>query len=166
MSTRFVTGISSVIIIIFGVIPWISIQINQNLGLPIIYSIFSQIAGSISIIFGIAIIIVSTQEIFLKPKQVMVSPTDTPPKLITSGVLQYTRNPMYLGYFSIVLSEFFLFGHVFLLVYLVVLVLFVHFMVVYVEEKGLEKTFGSDYVEYKKRVPRWIPRFKNSYRVQ
>jgi len=96
----------------------------------------------------------------------MTSPTEAPQKLITSGVLQYTRNPMYLGYFSVVLSEFFLFGHILLLVYLVVLALFVHFMVVYVEEKGLEQKFGYEYVEYKKRVPRWIPRLKNSYHVQ
>jgi len=29
-----------------------------------------------------------------------------------------------------------------------------------VEEKGLEKRFGDDYLEYKQNVPRWIPRFK------
>jgi protein-S-isoprenylcysteine O-methyltransferase Ste14 len=27
------------------------------------------------------------------------------------------------------------------------------------EEPGLEKRFGVEYVEYKKHVPRWIPRF-------
>ena len=28
------------------------------------------------------------------------------------------------------------------------------------EEKGLEKRFGLDYLEYKRNVPRWIPRLK------
>lgn len=28
------------------------------------------------------------------------------------------------------------------------------------EEPILEKKFGKDYLEYKKKVPRWIPRFK------
>jgi protein-S-isoprenylcysteine O-methyltransferase Ste14 len=27
-----------------------------------------------------------------------------------------------------------------------------------VEERSLEKRFGADYLEYKKHVPRWIPR--------
>jgi protein-S-isoprenylcysteine O-methyltransferase Ste14 len=26
------------------------------------------------------------------------------------------------------------------------------------EEKGLEKRFGPEYIEYKKHVPRWFPR--------
>jgi len=28
------------------------------------------------------------------------------------------------------------------------------------EEPGLEKRFGAEYVEYKKHVPPWIPRIK------
>ena len=28
------------------------------------------------------------------------------------------------------------------------------------EEPGLEKRFGAEYVEYKRNVPRWIPRLK------
>jgi protein-S-isoprenylcysteine O-methyltransferase Ste14 len=28
------------------------------------------------------------------------------------------------------------------------------------EEPGLEKRFGSEYIDYKKNVPRWIPRLK------
>jgi hypothetical protein len=29
---------------------------------------------------------------------------------------------------------------------------------VFREEKGLEKRFGPEYIEYKKHVPRWFPR--------
>ena len=29
-----------------------------------------------------------------------------------------------------------------------------------VEEKGLEKRFGGQYLKYKARVPRWIPRVR------
>jgi protein-S-isoprenylcysteine O-methyltransferase Ste14 len=28
----------------------------------------------------------------------------------------------------------------------------------FVEEKGLEKRFGQDYLAYKRAVPRWLPR--------
>lgn len=28
----------------------------------------------------------------------------------------------------------------------------------FVEEKGLEKRFGQDYLAYKREVPRWLPR--------
>jgi protein-S-isoprenylcysteine O-methyltransferase Ste14 len=28
----------------------------------------------------------------------------------------------------------------------------------FVEERGLEKRFGSEYTDYKHQVPRWLPR--------
>jgi protein-S-isoprenylcysteine O-methyltransferase Ste14 len=31
---------------------------------------------------------------------------------------------------------------------------------IFSEEPGLEKRFGEEYVEYKKNVPRWVPRFR------
>jgi protein-S-isoprenylcysteine O-methyltransferase Ste14 len=31
---------------------------------------------------------------------------------------------------------------------------------IFSEEPGLQKRFGEEYVEYKKNVPRWIPRLK------
>ena len=35
-----------------------------------------------------------------------------------------------------------------------------HFYFMLSEEPGLEKRFGEEYVDYKKHVPRWIPRLK------
>ena len=46
-----------------------------------------------------------------------------------------------------------------LLFSLVWLVIF-HLFVVLVEEPGLMKRFGESYVEYKKSVNRWVPRWK------
>jgi protein-S-isoprenylcysteine O-methyltransferase Ste14 len=33
-----------------------------------------------------------------------------------------------------------------------------HLAVVYLEEPGLEKRFGDSYREYRRNVPRWVPR--------
>jgi len=30
-----------------------------------------------------------------------------------------------------------------------------------VEEKGLERRFGEEYLKYKARVPRWLPRLRS-----
>jgi protein-S-isoprenylcysteine O-methyltransferase Ste14 len=38
------------------------------------------------------------------------------------------------------------------------LFLFLHLVVVYVEEPGLERRFGESYREYKREVNRWWPR--------
>jgi protein-S-isoprenylcysteine O-methyltransferase Ste14 len=90
----------------------------------------------------------------------MLNPVDPPPKLITEGMYQYSRNPMYIGYFIIILSEFSLSGEILILGYLAVLVIFTQLMLVYVEEPSLEREFGEEYVNYKNRVPRWLPHLK------
>jgi protein-S-isoprenylcysteine O-methyltransferase Ste14 len=39
------------------------------------------------------------------------------------------------------------------------LFLFLHLLVVYVEEPGLERRFGESYRDYKRSVNRWWPKF-------
>jgi protein-S-isoprenylcysteine O-methyltransferase Ste14 len=41
-----------------------------------------------------------------------------------------------------------------------ILFAFIHLIVVYVEEPGLEKRFGESYLQYKRSVNRWLPRFR------
>jgi protein-S-isoprenylcysteine O-methyltransferase Ste14 len=40
-----------------------------------------------------------------------------------------------------------------------VLFLFFHWLVVYLEEPGLERRFGDSYRDYKRSVNRWLPKF-------
>jgi len=63
---------------------------------------------------------------------------------------------MYIGYLLVILSEFFLFGSSSSTDFFVSVVLLIHLAVVYIEEPALEKKFGTEYIDYKKRVPRWI----------
>jgi len=35
-----------------------------------------------------------------------------------------------------------------------------HFLVIAIEEPILKNTFGADYDEYRRNVPRWIPRLR------
>jgi len=159
MSARFALQIGFSAVIMFGILPLIAVKVNRYLGFPVISSSCFFIIGSILLLFGITIIMLSARALFFKPKQQMLSPTHPPPKFIVDGLYRHVRNPMYLGYFTVILSEFFLFGHLLLLGYLAVIILFVHLMVVYNEERGLEKAFGPEYTDYKARVPRWIPRW-------
>ena len=76
--------------------------------------------------------------------------------LVTSGIYQYTRNPMYLGLFSILLAFVLWFGS---LLNIAVLLLFVWYMnrfqIVH-EEEALLKLFGEEYEGYRSRVRRWL----------
>ena len=159
MSTRFKFGIIMELFLVFGLFPFIAVLLNTYLDWPILTSIPSTIVGILILGFGILVIVRSTYDLVIKSKQEFVKPTQALPKFIIEGIYQYVRNPMYMGDFLIVLSEFLIFGQIALLGYFFILILLVHLAVVYQEEPTLEAAFGSDYLNYKARVPRWFPKF-------
>jgi protein-S-isoprenylcysteine O-methyltransferase Ste14 len=89
---------------------------------------------------------------------VLFSTQDREFTLITDGVFSYVRHPLYL---SILLTYL---GFVFASMSIVSLILriccFIFFdkMATY-EEKDLVRIFGDAYLEYRKRVSKWIPNF-------
>jgi protein-S-isoprenylcysteine O-methyltransferase Ste14 len=88
-------------------------------------------------------------------------PFSPPPKLITTGLYAYVRNPMILGLFIFMLGLGVLLGSLPLI--FIFTPLFIVINVIYIkaiEEKEMEKKFGREYLEYKKRVPMFFPWFK------
>jgi len=88
-------------------------------------------------------------------------PFNPPPKLITTGLYAYIRNPMLLGLFIFMFGLGILFGSLSLI--FIFTPLFIVINVLYIkaiEEKEMEKKFGAEYLEYKKRVPMFFPRLK------
>jgi protein-S-isoprenylcysteine O-methyltransferase Ste14 len=159
MSARFKFGIIIELFLIFGLFPFLAVLLNTYLDWPVLNSIYNMIGGILLLIIGILIIVLSARDLVINSKQEIIKPTRAPPKFITEGIYQYVRNPMYLDDFFVVLSEFFIFGHTALLGYFFLLISLVHLAVVYQEEPTLEAAFGSDYLDYKARVPRWFPKF-------
>ena len=80
-------------------------------------------------------------------------------RLVVQGLHHYVRNPMYIGVATIVLGQAVLFRSWHVLEYLAVVLLIVQFFILFYEEPTLARQFGAEYEEYKRRVPRWIPRF-------
>ncbi|MBM4446473.1 MAG: isoprenylcysteine carboxylmethyltransferase family protein [Chloroflexi bacterium] len=88
-------------------------------------------------------------------------PFNPPPKLITSGLYAHIRNPILLGLFIFMLGLGVLLGSLSLI--FIFTPLFIVINVLYIkaiEEKEMEKKFGREYLEYKKRVPMFIPWLK------
>jgi protein-S-isoprenylcysteine O-methyltransferase Ste14 len=78
------------------------------------------------------------------------------PKLLTEGILGFTRNPMYLGVLLIYPSFIILTGSLLGLLFWFCII-FVYNMIVDYEENVIEEKFGEEYREYKKKVPKWLP---------
>ncbi len=77
-------------------------------------------------------------------------------KLVRIGIYAHIRNPMYLGIMLIYLAFLFLTLSLFCLIVWIIIVIIQDIMINY-EEKELQNIFGSDFIEYKKKVRKWIP---------
>ena len=76
--------------------------------------------------------------------------------IVDSGVFGITRNPMYISLTLLYISITIAANSLFSLVLLPVFCLILNYGVVCREERYLEQKFGGDYLDYKKKVRRWI----------
>lgn len=81
--------------------------------------------------------------------------TNTTDKLITSGVFAFSRNPIYVAFWIILLGQFLTFPNWILLVYLGVATWLFHRQVLR-EEEYLREHYGAEYEEYFRRVRRYL----------
>lgn len=79
-------------------------------------------------------------------------------RLVTYGIFAWVRNPLYVGNFFAWMG-FVVASHVLWFVP-VAMALFAleYYFIVRFEEGVLESHFGREYLEYRNRTPRWIPR--------
>lgn len=90
-------------------------------------------------------------------------PFNPPPALVVNGLYRIVRNPMHLGWTIVLLGLAILMQSFTLLVIFIPLFLLVHIIYLkFVEEKELEKKFGQAYLDYKKRVPMFIPKLRRN----
>lgn len=77
--------------------------------------------------------------------------------VISSGPYQYTRNPLYLGSFSIGLGFFLAFNNILVVLLIAVIFAYIYYPVILDEERILEEKFGDEFKRYINQVPRMIP---------
>ena len=95
--------------------------------------------------------------------QFIVAGTTTDPlnpqktsKLITKGVYNYTRNPMYLGFLLILLAFGLKLGNAFNTLLAAGFVSYMNRFQIKYEEEVLEEKFGKEYCIYRKLTRRWF----------
>jgi protein-S-isoprenylcysteine O-methyltransferase Ste14 len=110
--------------------------------------------GILLVLFGI-IINIWADRIF-KTEKTTVKPDESPDVFILSGPFKFTRNPMYLGMLSILLGVAVFLGSLITFIFPVLFIVLMNLLFIPVEEKNLQKKFGKKYIDYKKKVRRWI----------
>lgn len=93
---------------------------------------------------------------FFKKKETEIKPTKTTSKIITSGLYKYSRNPVYLILCAAPIGIGLIFQTYWAMLSFIPSLIIVYFTAVKKEEKYLEKKFGKEYLDYKKKVRRWL----------
>ncbi len=115
--------------------------------------------GLLLIAVGLVLMIITIRS-FAAIGKGTLAPWNPTRQLVVEGVYRHVRNPMISGVFFVLLGEAVstaslpLFGWA---------AFFITINMIYmplVEEPGLVKRFGNDYEEYRRNVPRWIPRVR------
>jgi protein-S-isoprenylcysteine O-methyltransferase Ste14 len=83
---------------------------------------------------------------------------DAPSRVVVAGPYRWVRNPIYIAALLVVLGEAWLFLSLPLLAYAGAMAVFFHLFVTGCEERRLGRRFGDSYLEYRRTVPRWVPR--------
>jgi protein-S-isoprenylcysteine O-methyltransferase Ste14 len=79
-------------------------------------------------------------------------------RLVDYGIFGWVRNPLYVGNFLAWMGFVTISGVLWFLPVAIVLFAVEYSLIVAYEEGVLESIFGEEYLAYKRRTPRWIPR--------
>jgi protein-S-isoprenylcysteine O-methyltransferase Ste14 len=79
-------------------------------------------------------------------------------RLVTYGIFAWMRNPLYVGNFLIWIGFTVISGVLWFLPIAALLFAVEYTLIVRYEEGVLESIFGEEYLAYKARTPRWVPR--------
>jgi protein-S-isoprenylcysteine O-methyltransferase Ste14 len=88
-----------------------------------------------------------------------LAPWEPTQKLVVRGPYRYVRNPMITAVIAILFGEAAIYGSFALLAWALAFWGLNLTYIPLVEERALEERFGESYRDYKRNVPRWIPRF-------
>jgi protein-S-isoprenylcysteine O-methyltransferase Ste14 len=126
--------------------PFVSTPLNLIIGLPLI---------------GIGIVIVCFCVVYFIKSKGTPAPLNPPKKIVTGGPYAYSRNPMMTGLFLQLFGFGIYTGSISLT--FIVTPLFIILNVIElkkIEEPELVKRFGQEYIEYREKVPMFLPKFK------
>lgn len=111
--------------------------------------------------FGILFFVIGLLILFLsfglfRKKETPILPGQKPTALVIEGPYKFTRNPMYLGVTTTLAGVAIYLGDLLAFLSPTAFFIFVSTRFIPREEKLMEKLFGKKYLEYKKKVRRWV----------
>lgn len=130
------------------------IESNRTINLtPITFLGFAVMLAGLTLMF-------LTIRMFILIGRGTLAPWHPTRKLVTKSLYAYVRNPMILGVNTVLIGEAIAMRSWNILIWAGCFFIGNTIYFILSEEPGLKKRFGAEYEEYKRNVPRWIPRRK------
>ena len=117
-------------------------------------SIIFRFIGIVLTIAAILLFVKSVRIFNLRKEKIHPRPIST--QIFKDGPFQFSRNPIYLAMFVLLIGVGLTLNSFWFLYSGLVVAIMLHYGVIIPEENYLEKEFGKDYLEYKKTVRRWL----------
>jgi protein-S-isoprenylcysteine O-methyltransferase Ste14 len=116
--------------------------------------------GVIIMVIGLYAITMTVSSI-IKIGKGTLAPWSPSRHLVIGGMYGYIRNPMILGVLTVLIGESIVILSYKILIWAVCFFVINNIWFIIYEEPNLENKFGDEYREYKRNVPRWVPRLKS-----
>lgn len=140
------------LIYIAGLLAGIALELAFPVaGLPFTLALAAGLIG-----FAIWLALDGAAMLHFRRAQTSIVPMKPSSALVTSGPYGFTRNPMYLGLAVLYVALALSLGVIWALAFLPFVIFAVDRLVIAREEPYLERKFGDEYRDYKRRVRRWL----------
>ena len=108
------------------------------------------------LVLGIGVAIAGWGLVTFRRARTTTVPGQISSQMVTWGPYRLTRNPMYVGLTIAYLGEALLLRQLWPVVFLPLVIAYVNWIVIPLEESKLQEAFGDQYEQYRARVGRWV----------
>jgi len=122
--------------------------------LPFAISPFVKNVGFVCVVIGFLFGLGAMLE--FRRMRTTLDPHGNVSAIVTNGIYRFTRNPIYFGFFLMLIGIPLNGGNAWGIILAPIFVLMCNRLVIQHEEAYLEKKFGGVYTSYKSRVRRWL----------
>jgi protein-S-isoprenylcysteine O-methyltransferase Ste14 len=143
-------------------VPWVFVLVYL-LGVAAEYLWPPHVGGQVpcltlvgGIVLGVGAAIAGWGLLTFRLARTTTVPGETSSQMVTWGPYRYTRNPMYLGLTIAYLGEAVLLRQIWPVLLLPLVIAYIHWVVIPLEESKLHDAFGEQYDRYQSRVRRWV----------
>jgi len=161
MNTSFIKAIlilpGTVLVYIPALLVWLTQETSFAASFPPGSAIL-WLAGLLFAAAGLTLMIWTMQLFAVAGGGGTPAPWDPIKNFVVLGPYRYVRNPMLMGVNLVLVAEALLLQSIAILLWMITFVILNTIYFALSEEPELEKRFGDAYRDYKRNVPRWIPR--------